>query len=323
MTDPSKPLNDRQRAFLRYKQATKEHGRPFFPHETFTDTVVGVVVVGIILTLTVAWYSMAGCGQLWDISCSGDQVLTAHEQAVITGEIDDEAEISKVKAGFTERTGREFPEDARIVLEPLYEEKADPATTKYHPRPEWYFYFLFYLLVIFSSPSLVLMGTIGVPTLMLVLLLAWPFLDRSRERRPSRRPLAMTAMVVTAVVLLSFTWLGAQSGKVGGVEGLTDEQVAMPGYELVVNDSRGQCLACHMVGGAGNSGPGPDLSEEALLNRGIEWQIEHLKQPTSQIPGSGMPAYEGVFSEEEIEAVAKFLETLGMPERATDPEYAS
>ncbi len=51
------------------------------------------------------------------------------------------------------------------------------------PRPDWYFYFLFYLLRIFKWPESVFLGTVGVPTIALILLIGLPFLDRRRERR--------------------------------------------------------------------------------------------------------------------------------------------
>ena len=54
----------------------------------------------------------------------------------------------------------------------LYEEKADPGTTSFIPRPDWYFYFLFYLLRIFKWPDSVVLGTVGIPTIALILLLA-------------------------------------------------------------------------------------------------------------------------------------------------------
>ena len=68
--------------------------------------------------------------------------------------------------------------------------KADPTTTTYTPRPEWYFFFLFELLRVVKPPALVFLATIGIPTLCLVLLLMLPFFDRSPERNPLRRPIA-------------------------------------------------------------------------------------------------------------------------------------
>ena len=53
--------------------------------------------------------------------------------------------------------------------------KADPTTTTYSPRPEWYFFFLFELLRVIKPPELVPLATIGIPTICMVLLLLLPF----------------------------------------------------------------------------------------------------------------------------------------------------
>src|ERR1700742_1076034 len=71
--------------------------------------------------------------------------------------------------------------------------KADPTTTTYVPRPEWYFFFLFELLRIVKPPELTPLATIGIPTICMILLILLPFVDRSPERRPERRPVATTA----------------------------------------------------------------------------------------------------------------------------------
>jgi menaquinol-cytochrome c reductase cytochrome b/c subunit len=39
------------------------------------------------------------------------------------------------------------------ILGPRYTDEADPGTTSFVPRPDWYFYFLFYLLRIFKWPE--------------------------------------------------------------------------------------------------------------------------------------------------------------------------
>src|SRR5204862_1738198 len=74
--------------------------------------------------------------------------------------------------------------------------KADPTTTTYTPRPEWYFFFLFELLRVVKPPALVFLATIGVPTICMILLFLLPFYDRNPERRPDRRPLATQAAVL-------------------------------------------------------------------------------------------------------------------------------
>ena len=83
------------------------------------------------------------------------------------------------------------------LLGPWYTEPADPGTTNFIPRPDWYFYFLFYLLRIFKWPETVFIATVGIPTICLILLIGLPFYDRRRERRPMHRPVAMVAAVLT------------------------------------------------------------------------------------------------------------------------------
>src|SRR5919198_6539389 len=68
------------------------------------------------------------------------------------------------------------------ILGPRYTAEADPGTTSFVPRPDWYFYFLFYLLRIFKWPESVILGTVGIPTILLIILIALPFLDLRRER---------------------------------------------------------------------------------------------------------------------------------------------
>ena len=92
---------------------------------------------------------------------------------------------------------------------PWYSDEADPGTTNFIPRPDWYFYFLFYLLRIFKWPETVILGTVGIPTLLMVLLFAVPFIDRRQERRLSRRPVAVIAAVLTAVSMGVLTYKGA------------------------------------------------------------------------------------------------------------------
>ena len=105
-------------------------------------------------------------------------------------------------------TAGEVPDDSGW-LGPLYKEKADPATTSFIPRPDWYFYFLFYLLRIFKWPESVILATVGIPTICLILLLSLPFLDVRRERRLSRRPVAIVAFILTVLAMGTLTWKGA------------------------------------------------------------------------------------------------------------------
>src|ERR671933_413646 len=74
-----------------------------------------------------------------------------------------------------------------IVLGAELGPKADPTTTTYVPRPEWYLFFLFELLRVIKPAVLVPVATIGIPTICMILLIAMPFIDRWPDRRPERR----------------------------------------------------------------------------------------------------------------------------------------
>jgi hypothetical protein len=134
--------------------------------------------------------------------------------------------------------------------------KADPTTTTYTPRPEWYFFFLFELLRVVKPPELVFLATIGIPTICLVLLLLLPFIDRGPERNPLRRPIATAAGIATIGAMTYLTILGATAGSPTEID-----KPAPPGLKRgqEVMASSG-CLGCHKVGENGNT-LGPNLTE--------------------------------------------------------------
>ena len=156
--------------------------------------------------------------------------------------------------------------------------KADPTTTTYSPRPEWYFFFLFELLRVVKPPALVFLATVGIPTVCLVLLLTLPFFDRGAERHPLRRPIAMTAAVATVAAMTYLTVLGALAGPPSQI----DMKVAPKfekGKEVMASSG---CLGCHKVGENGNT-LGPDLTE--IGDRlGKDAVARTLINPTSPMP---------------------------------------
>src|SRR5215212_1368264 len=105
-----------------------------------------------------------------------------------------------------------------IVLGAEMGPKADPTTTTYVPRPEWYFFFLFELLRVIKPQSLVPLATIGVPTIAMILLFLLPFYDRNPERRPERRPIATTTGIFVIIAMGYLTYLGASAGPPSKVE---------------------------------------------------------------------------------------------------------
>jgi mono/diheme cytochrome c family protein len=201
------------------------------------------------------------------------------------------------------------------LLGPEVDPPADPGTTSFVPRPDWYFYFLFYLLRIFKWPESVFLGTVGVPTIALILLIGLPFLDRRRERRISARPVAMVAAVLTIVSMGVLTWKGATAKEALASEVINDvprwvadERLpanALPGAKLFASAG---CTACHTYDGSGGSNLGaPDLTSIGTRNLGIQFQINHLKCPSCVNPGSPMPKFASL-GDARLNQLAIFLE---------------
>jgi ubiquinol-cytochrome c reductase cytochrome b subunit/menaquinol-cytochrome c reductase cytochrome b/c subunit len=166
--------------------------------------------------------------------------------------------------------------------------KADPTTTTYVPRPDWYFFFLFEVLRVMKNvPEFTPMATIGVPTICMILLFLLPFYDRGPERRIERRPVALVAGVTTIVAMAYLTYTGANTGSPNSVDmkppaGLTAAQiVTFNAGKLVVGQSG--CLACHVIGDNGNNGPGPPLTHiGSKLPPGAI--ASTLRNPTAPMP---------------------------------------
>jgi menaquinol-cytochrome c reductase cytochrome b/c subunit len=177
-----------------------------------------------------------------------------------------------------------------IVLGAELGPKADPTTTTYTPRPEWYFFFLFEVLRVIKPPALVPLATIGVPTICMILLFLLPFYDRSPERRPERRPIATTAGIFTILAMGYLTWLGASAGAPTAVDMKPPPQVMAQGPKVVAQFNAGKqvvaqsgCLACHKIGENGNDGPGPELTEIASRVPG-QAIARTLVNPTAPMP---------------------------------------
>jgi len=201
------------------------------------------------------------------------------------------------------------------LLGPEYTAPADPGTVSFVPRPDWYFYFLFYLLRIFKWPESVFLGTVGVPTICLILLLAMPFIDVRRERRLLRRPVAVVAAVLTVVSMGVLTWKGATAKEALASEVIADvpswvkaeklPPAALPGAKLFATAG---CTSCHTYLGTGSSNLGaPDLTAIGSRNLGIDFQIRHLQCPSCVNPGSPMPKFASLGTAR-LHQLAVFLE---------------
>ncbi|MGZ7445421.1 c-type cytochrome [Paenibacillus sp. TH7-28] len=78
------------------------------------------------------------------------------------------------------------------------------------PMPDWYFLFLYqFLKYPYASGDYVVLGTLGIPGVAFGSLLLAPFLDRGKERRFYKRPIASSLMflsLASIVYLTNFAW---------------------------------------------------------------------------------------------------------------------
>jgi menaquinol-cytochrome c reductase cytochrome b/c subunit len=197
-----------------------------------------------------------------------------------------------------------------IVLGAEMGPKADPTTTTYVPRPEWYFFFLFELLRVIKPQSLVPLATIGIPTICMILLFLLPFYDRSPERRPERRPIATFAGIFTIAAMAFLTYQGAQAGSpnsidMGPPKGLAGTALTQWEKGKLVAAQSG-CLACHKIGENGNDGPGPQLTHvgDKLPPGAIQ---QTLRNPTAPMPSFAALAEQ---QPQKFQALVSFLSQL-------------
>lgn len=185
---------------------------------------------------------------------------------------------------------------------------ADPTDTSYVPKPEWYFLPLYQLLKLVpgSMESLV---AVGIPTALLVAMVALPFFDRSSTRNLLRRPFAL----VTLAIILGGSGLLLGSS-------IREKGPAVPpevGRPLSSAERAGRalyrsqkCDDCHKIGGIGGK-KGPELSEIGLRHS-PGWVHSFIERPglfrgdTTEMPAFGPPT----LTHQQIEELAQYLASL-------------
>jgi ubiquinol-cytochrome c reductase cytochrome b subunit len=192
---------------------------------------------------------------------------------------------------------------------------ANPADTQYIPRPEWYYLPIFQWLKYWHG-SMAIVGVLVIPTLIALAVVALPFLDRSVERRPWKRPIAMGAYVF---LLLGLVGLGLRSQYLDRHDAGVSQQLAkqkadendymqkpfepelssasLAAANVTLSDplaAKGKtifegnsCNACHGDGGIGTA------AAPALIGVSAKFPPDKLAElfahPTAKMTAGGMP----------------------------------
>lgn len=194
---------------------------------------------------------------------------------------------------------------------PPFTGPADPLDTTYLPKPEWNFLFLYQALKFFPG-ALEKLGTVGIPTLVILIFVSLPFLDRKSKRNPLKRPFMMFGGFVFLVLLFILTFMGYNSGsnksevksksKFISTKSIKISPAALRGKNLF--NTRG-CMSCHVMSGNGGK-IGPDLTNESQKRRTKQWIIVQLINPRSHNPKSPMPPF-SMLDSTQLSNLADFL----------------
>ena len=193
-----------------------------------------------------------------------------------------------------------------VVVEgvPL-EAQADPTNTAYIPRPEWYFMFLFEMLKYFPG-ELEWVGVVVIPSLVVILLLILPFIDRRPVRLPSRRPLALVATGLALVAILVLTYRAYESTPVMAAAGPTRKLTAVEQAGKKLYQSN--CAGCHGANGVGGQAAPPLV--DIGSRRDPDYIRQYIENPKVLNPGATMPGFLPPLSHDEVEQITRYLLAL-------------
>ena len=186
----------------------------------------------------------------------------------------------------------------------------DPTIIQTLPRPDYFFLWLYAVLSLLP-PSLETSALLIGPVIVLVVLLALPFISGEGEKSWRRRPIAVLTITLLAVALGAFTHLAGVAPWSPEMDAWSKDPI--PGEYLkgrTALQRQGalvfqvkQCHNCHALSGAGGE-RGPALDRVAL-------QLTHDQLIRQVIQGGGnMPAYGKNLNPAETTALVAFLETL-------------
>ena len=183
---------------------------------------------------------------------------------------------------------------------PGLESVANPSNAAYSPTPAWYFDWIFELLKLIR-PEIV--GVVGLPVMIGIVLVFLPFVDKKPVRSPFRRPISVlsTLFVLSAMLGLS---LMAENG----YKKLVDvDRAAMVRGQTVFNQMG--CIGCHTLFGKGGK-IGPDLSEEGLVGHSVHWLTVQFVNSKAHFPDSIMPDFTSLTPQQQHD-LAMYISSLG------------
>jgi len=178
---------------------------------------------------------------------------------------------------------------------PELEAPADPTSSDFVPRPEWYFLGLFQLLKYFPG-RLEVFGALVIPGLAAILLALLPWIDRGRSREWRSRRVVLGAFAAGVTGVIALTVLGALD-RSSRTSSWSVRELA--GAVLLTSGDR--CTKCHRADGA--AAP----IEAGRISRAQDWLAMHVADPEVIAAGLREPLPS---DEREIAAIGAALARL-------------
>ena len=184
----------------------------------------------------------------------------------------------------------------------------DPSMIDTMPRPDWYLLAIFALFALMPPQIESYVIFLG-PILILVFLLAFPFISNKGERSPLKRPWAVFGCICVVVFTISLLIVGTQSpwSPSFKTEALTTDVIKAKNPDsTIINGmhlfyAKG-CEYCHKIASYGGN-KGPDLT---LVGR----RLNEYELKLRIVNGSDdMPAYGGMLTKQEMHELISFLQS--------------
>jgi len=160
---------------------------------------------------------------------------------------------------------------------------ADPADNTITPRPDWYFLFLFQMLRYFEG-RWEIVGTVLIPAVLTLGLIAFPFLDRNPSRRLRQRKLALGALGILVFAWGYLTYLAvAQTPRRPGWQRPAgflisrSDRIKRPSEVGGLYVLKQQCFECHSMTVLGDRRNLQTLLRNSFPS-GREWLQTHLSR---------------------------------------------
>ncbi len=193
-----------------------------------------------------------------------------------------------------------------LVGPPLLNTPPDPAYLHTTPAPDWYM-IPFFSLFALMPPAIESWVIFLAPPIIVLLMLALPFLSNKGERSPVKRPWAVFGVISVAIFMTCLLVIGykapwspvfdAKPLPLSAIHGNISDSTIRRGTSLFYMKG---CEYCHQINGYGGF-KGPNLT-----NVGNRLDISLIKIRIVN-GGPDMPSFGGTLTKEEVNSLAEFL----------------